>query len=438
MPKTRTYTTSSEAGSSNAVVTADLKRESSEQLYTPDEGFSQDEVVVEDAQQAEPSSSEVPSVAAVVDEVKEAMNEAYQKSEDVPSFRTDPGNSTHLRYNIDNLLSTIEHIHQSYRSSRLKNIGKGKGGVTKDMMQQEENKDSIGECVTRCIKACTKSSDDELAEILSEYAMKKSPNRAWWDGATHNWLLSVGESVAFPKHSYKHNGKVRVPFLPISLVYAEAERLTNEALKEDRIIKPDAVDYVWKLAKHFYLTMLEALRHVGGSKPTMSISARISQCEKCLKTILAVLEDHAANADSLLEMIVDKMLPPGPDGQKISMSTFKNVIGSAMNVEQISTLLAQVPASINGSSSPEEAIRAISNQPVVKSMQESGGFDIEDFVGKLSAIGIVGKGTGGSTGPEVPLQEGPTRTNTIKTRTPLTGTASGATPRAAGRNPVKK
>lgn len=229
---------------------------------------------------------------------------------------------------------------------------------------------------------------------------------------------------------------MRVPFLPISLVYAEAERLTNEALTEDKIIKPDAVDYVWKLAKHFYLAMLEALRHVGGVKPNMSISARISQCEKCLKTILTVLEDHAANADSLLEMIVDKMLPPGPDGQKISMSTFKNVIGSAMNVEQISTLLAQVPASINGSSSPEEAVRAISNQPIVKSMQESGGFNIEDFVSKLSSIGIVGKSS--PTGPEVPLQEGPGRANTIKTRTPLTGAASGGTPRAAGRNPVKK
>lgn len=333
-----------------------------------------------------PRAEEASSTSDTIEDVKAVFQEAIIENLDIPSFRTDVGNNTHFRFNLDNCLSILKDTHSSYLSYQLQEASR-KGGVTAERVKKQGS-DILSSMMERTIKACQRFKDEQLGTIFSQYALVQSPRSAWWSCSSGDWIGEIPvDCFSFLPLVQNPDPKWKAPYIPVAAVYAEALILRQVAENDNDHLMPETATYAAKIAKHLYLTMLEGMRLCGGAGE--GTKARIKQCEKKLRIVVQTLDESVGEGEDFLEVLLGNIGPVGPDGQKIDMKTLKKALGVTLQTDQLHQLFSIIPSMMQNSNDPEAAREALMKQPLVKEMMKNGGADADKFMSLFQGLGIV-------------------------------------------------
>jgi hypothetical protein len=334
----------------------------------------------------------------LLEEVKNKFQEEIIASIDIPSFRTSDAADSHFRYNLDNLLSELVDTHNQYKFSKAKNQGHS---LDMEDYNRNKNNDHIQNALDRFITFCKRLKDDKVTPLFYKFCLETSPRIAWWTSSSTDWIAQLpSSSVSFVVAGQNKNV---APYLPIGFIFSEAIQLREESESNADHLAPDEAIMHSKIAKHFYLTMLEAIRYQRQGTMDAGDKARERQCERKLKVIYTQLEEAVEEGEDFLDVLLSSIPGlSGPDGQAINVKTVRKALGSAMSTGALFDLMKVLPEVMSKSTDEASARENLLKNPTVKELMGEGATEdkIEDLMRFFKSMGAV---TGDGADSSMPL-----------------------------------
>lgn len=302
---------------------------------------------------------------------------------------TDPNNTSHFRYAIDNLLELGEKIENAEKTRKLKaNI---------------EGRSYISERLTECRNLFTKSNDSDLLACFHNYVMDIKQTKYYIWHAKSN--IKYMERMDYIPLLNVNKKTVRYP---IGELFKLIHELTDDSYTRDSLVSDPYSSWEYELAKAFFVVAFIVIdESIKEDMPAHDLQAHKARKEQCLDKLF-VLDTQLGirtrnDSTSWIDMLLSKANAVGPDGQPITANSLMSVLGDSVQLDGLMTIINEIKDVMVNGGSPDEAYQTLQKSDLWKSATAMGKIDeFKSVAEKMTQSGIFAGLSGlSSDGPEI-------------------------------------